>query len=109
MRGHNEALSLHTKAKGISMKDLTKQQVVRETLAQGHSISVWDGEEWQVKKSQDYQEVMDAIESVDVAEIRVRDKDGNVCGWAQIVNGLEADEEVADYSGAHMYGLFEEA
>jgi hypothetical protein len=84
------------------MKDLTKQQVVKLTLSHGHSISVWDGEEWQVKKSHDYQEVMEAIESVDVAEIRVRDKDGNICGWAQIVNGLEEDCEVADYSGVFM-------
>ena len=91
------------------MNYLTKQQVVKMTLAYGYSISVWDGEEWQVKKSHDYQEVMEAIESVDEAEIRVRDTDGKVCGWAMIVNGLAHDEEVADYSGSHMYALFEGA
>ena len=84
------------------MNYYTKQQVIKYTLDFGLSVSVWDGEEWQVKKSHDYQEVMEAIESVDVAEIRVRDKDGNICGWAQIVNGLEEDCEVADYSGVFM-------
>ena len=84
------------------MNSLTKQQVIKHALAFGFSVSVWDGEEWQVKKSHDYQEVMEAIESVDIAEIRIRDKDGQVCGWAQIVNGLEEDCEVADYSGVFM-------
>ena len=91
------------------MKDLTKQQVIKYTIAQGHSISVHDGEEWAVRKSQNYQEIMEAVESVDIAEIRVRDKDGNVCGWAVIINGLAPDEEVADYSGAYMDALFEGA
>jgi len=91
------------------MNTLTKQQVVKTALTHGLSISVHDGEEWAVKKSQNYQEVMDAIESVDEAMIRVRDQHGINIGWALIVNWLEADEEVADYSGAYMQALFEGA
>jgi hypothetical protein len=66
-----------------------------------HSVSVWDGEAWAVKRSTDYNEIITAIESVEEAQIRIRDALDNVTmrGWAQIIPfGLEDDESVADHS-----------
>lgn len=83
--------------------------LIKNALSKDLTISVWDGEEWQVKRSTSYQDIKDAIESVEVAELRIRDKDKNVLGWAQIVPDLDPDETVADYTDSQlMADLLEE-
>jgi hypothetical protein len=75
------------------------KHLVKHALAQGHTISVWDGEEWQVKRSVAYQEIVDAIESVEEAEITIRDIEGNKEAWVLIgAFGLADDETVMDHS-----------
>ena len=74
------------------------KSLIKFALANNATISVWDGEEWQVKRSDGYQAIVDAINSVEVAELRIRDAEGNVVGWAQIIPDLEDDETVADYT-----------
>lgn len=73
---------------------------VKHALAQGHTCSVWDGEEWQVSHSTNYQNIIDAIESVEEAQIKIRIPSyGNLVAWALVIPyGLEDDETVADYS-----------
>jgi hypothetical protein len=73
--------------------------LIKNALARGLTISVWDGGEWQVKRSSSYQAIKEAIESVEVAELRLRDQEGKEVGWAMIIPfGLEPDETVADYT-----------
>lgn len=73
--------------------------LVKYALAQGCTLSVWDGEEWQVKRSTGYKAVVEAIESVEEAQLRIRNADGAVIAAALIIPfGLEPDETVADYS-----------
>ena len=73
--------------------------LIKNALAKGLTVSVWDGEEWQVKRSIGYQAIKEAIESVEVAELRLRDQEGKVVGWAMIIpDGVEPDETVADYT-----------
>jgi hypothetical protein len=80
--------------------------LIKNALAKDLTISVWDGEEWQVKRSTKYQDIKEAIESVELAEIRIRDKDKNVLAWAQIVPDLDPEETLADYSYTKfMYDL----
>jgi cytochrome oxidase assembly protein ShyY1 len=75
------------------------KHLVKTALKDGNMISVWDGEEWQVKRSTKYTAIINAIESVEEAQIRIRSKDDNVLGWALIIPfGLEDDETVADAS-----------
>lgn len=64
----------------------------------GYTVSVWDGGDWQVKRSTSLPAVMDAIESVDVSELKFRNSDGDDCGWASIVLGNDGGDEVSDYS-----------
>lgn len=75
------------------------KHLVKYALAQGYNISVWDGEEWQVSHSTGYQSIIDAIESVEEANIVIRVPEyGNRVAWALIIPfGLEDDETVADY------------
>jgi hypothetical protein len=75
------------------------KHLVKHSLAQGHTISVWDGEEWQVKRSTSYKEIVDAIESVEEAEMTIRDIEGNKEAWVLIgAFGLADDETVMDHS-----------
>ena len=73
------------------------KHLVKHSLATGHVISVWDGEEWQVSNSASYKAITGAIESVEEASISIRDLQGNKVGWALIsAFGLEDDETVMD-------------
>lgn len=73
--------------------------LIKYALAQNNVISVWDGGEWQVRRSDSYKDIKEAIESVEEAEIRIYDKEGNSQGWALIIpHGMEPDEIVADHT-----------
>ena len=74
------------------------EQLTRKALDKGLTVSVWDSEEWQVKRSSDYQVIVDAIESVDTSELRLRDQEGNVVGWAMVVLDCEPESTVADFT-----------
>ena len=70
--------------------------LIKAGLALGYSVSVWDGEEWQVKRSNSYKAINSAIESVEEAQLRFRNGD-EVVGWALVsAFGLEDDETVVD-------------
>ena len=75
------------------------KHLVKHALKTGHTVSVWDGEEWQVKRSTAYQSIIDAIESVELANLRIRDADGNhVAAAAVSAYGLADDETVVDWT-----------
>jgi hypothetical protein len=76
------------------------KHLVKHALALGHTISVWDGEEWQVSHSTKYQNIIDAIESVEEANVVIRVPTyGNRVAWALVIPyGLEDEETVADYT-----------
>lgn len=75
------------------------KHLVRYALAADLTVSVFDGEEWQVKRSTNAKAINDAIESVDEAQLRIRQDDGKVLGWALVsAFGLADDETVVDCS-----------
>lgn len=84
------------------------KHLVKFALAQGLTVSVWDGGEWGVKRSSKYKDIIDHIESVDTAELRLRDGE-TVKGWALIIPDLEDDETVADYSDNEFFASWEAA
>ena len=69
--------------------------LIKHTLARNFTMSVWDGEEWQVKNSTSYQDIKDAIDSVEESEIRIKDN-GKVIGWALVIDQGQPDETIAD-------------
>lgn len=72
--------------------------LIKYALKNGKTISVWDGEEWQLKKSSSYKAVKEAVESVDEAEMRFRDN-GEYLGTAAVsLYDMLPDETVRDYT-----------
>lgn len=74
------------------------EHLVDYALAAGAVISVWDGEDWGLKRSTDRQAVLTLVYDLDEAKLRFRDASGTRLGTALVVNGNEPDELVADYS-----------
>ena len=75
------------------------KSLVNTSIKHGFTVSVFDGEEWQVKRSQQPKAIFDAIESVEEAQLRFRDMDGCKCGWAVVsAFGLQDEETVIDHS-----------
>ena len=88
------------------MKNACKQ-LITFALNKDCTISVWDGEEWQVKRSTYYTDIIKAVESVEEAQLRIRDHAGNVIGSALVsLYGLAPDETVMDSS---VNAFFDEA
>lgn len=78
------------------------RNLIEYALSQGLVISVFDGEEWAVKKSKDAKVIFDAIESVDEASIIIRDADPFITAYTAraLVSayGLGPDETVIDHT-----------
>lgn len=83
------------------------KSLVKFALNNNAKVSVWDGEEWAVKKGQKYKEIIDAIESVDVAELRIRDLNDEPIGWALIVHDTGEKENVADFTMTEFMATWE--
>ena len=75
------------------------KHLVKHALSKGYVVSVWDGELYEVQRSGKLKEIIDCIESVEEAELKIRDADGKQVGWAMVsAYGLEDDETVMDWS-----------
>lgn len=74
------------------------KHLIKHALSLGCTVSVWDGEEWQVKRSTSYKAIVEAVESVEEAALRIRQKDAIIGSAAVSAFGLEDDETVVDYS-----------
>jgi hypothetical protein len=74
------------------------KHLIKHALSMNCTVSVWDGEEWQVRRNNCYSFIIDAIESVEEAQLRIRQKD-EIIGWALVsAFGLEDDETVVDHT-----------
>ena len=73
---------------------------VKYTLAKGYTVSVFDGEEWAEKRSTNYKDIIDAVISVEEAELHIRDADNTKrIAWALVsAFGLEDEETVVDHT-----------
>lgn len=70
--------------------------IVQRGLDDGCTVSVFDGEEWTVKKSTDRDRIMAALGTTDEDTIRFRDAGGDIVGSVYLVYGNAPDEVVSD-------------
>lgn len=75
-------------------------QAVKLALEDGLVCSVWDGEEWAVKKSKNRHEIWSAVLSVEEAEVRVRDpQTGKIVTTMLIIpHGVAPNETLCNYT-----------
>ena len=72
--------------KGFKMK--AYKHLVKFALKHGHTVSVYDGESWDVRRSTAYKAIIASIESVEIASLRIRNAAGDVIGWASVMPWL---------------------
>lgn len=72
--------------------------LVDACLKRGFVISVCDGEDWPVKRSNDKGEIMAALFSTDEDAIVIRKADGDKLGWFQLIYGNCGYDVISDYS-----------
>ena len=89
------------------------KNLVKYTLAKGYTVSVFDGEEGAVTKSTGYNEIIEAIESVEEAELHLHIRDAENTkrmAWVRVsAFGLEDEETVVDHTvNAFMDGWSEQ-
>lgn len=72
--------------------------LIKHALALGLVISVWDGEAWQVRKSKDFEAILEAADCTDETELIFRDKDDKKVGWALVIDSTRPYEIIADHS-----------
>lgn len=83
--------------------------LIKTALKRGFTVSVWDGEAWQVKRSNSLRKIVEAVKSVEEAELRIRQGD-NVYGWALVsAYGLEPEETVIDTTDSAFMTEWSEA
>lgn len=91
-------------------KTVACKHLIDYMLAKGHTISVWDGEEWQVKRSTDVKAIDEAVTSVEEAELVIRDKDDKKIGWARVsAYEITPEETVMDNTITDAMNEWEEA
>jgi len=76
------------------------KELVSEILNRGYVISVFDGEEYTVKRSKELSAITKALNTADGDTLVVRNADNNKIGWFELIwgNASNGEELVADYS-----------
>jgi hypothetical protein len=78
-------------------EEMVCRAIIREALALGWTVSVHDGEEWAVKRSDNTSEIFNAANSVDTCTLLFR-KHGDRVGTVFLVWGNSPEELICDHS-----------
>lgn len=83
------------------------KELVAAAIKTGYTVSVYDGEEWAVKRSTNFAEIVEMVDAVEEAGLRFRDGK-NIVGWALIIPSLDPSEEIADCweKTAEEFGIY---
>lgn len=73
------------------------RKVIRAALAAGYSVSVYDGEEWALKRATTFNEINKAIASTDCDVLRFCNAAGEAVGSVTLIWGNE-DDVISDWS-----------
>ena len=82
----------------IAVEHKIVRRVVKDAIKAGYTVSVFDGEEWTVKRSTEFKTINDALFSTDEDTLRIRDAEGKNLGVIQCIYGNDGFDVIADYS-----------
>lgn len=85
-------------AQRMKMEARIIRHLVKEAKRLGHTVSVCDGEEWAVKRSQNAKEIVKAAMSVDEARLRIRNHEGDKLCDAFLVFGNDGYDVISDWA-----------
>ena len=71
---------------------------IKYALSQGHNVSVFDGEEWDVENSTNYKDIKECSECADDATLEVFNAEGESLGAAYVILSDEPEETIVDYT-----------
>ena len=87
--------------KATAMRILTEGKICRKliktAIAAGFTVSVFDGEEWTVKRSRKVAECVNACFTTDMDQITVRRDNGDAFASFQLIYGNDGFDVIADY------------
>ena len=72
-------------------------KVVKTALDEGYSLSVFDGEDYPVKESYKYSEIMAEFSTTDEDYLVIHDMDKKI-GWVKFVYGNDGYDVISDYT-----------
>lgn len=98
-RGQLEAKAKEIKAidSRIANEKMIIRKVVKNAISLGYTVSLFDSEEWTVKRSSNVAEVMEAVQSTEEDTLAFR-KDGEHVGSVWLIYGNSASEVMADWT-----------
>lgn len=77
------------------------RKLVKQALAAGYTVSVYDGEEWALKLSTQPEKIMAELGATDCEVLRFR-KDGRQVASVTLIYGNSPAEVIADYSAGDL-------
>jgi hypothetical protein len=87
-----------TIAKRIRHEGRIAESLVAAALAAGYTVSVYDSEEWTVKRSSDAATIIAALFSTDEDQLVMRDSERRKVAWFQLTYGNDGFDVIGDYS-----------
>ena len=89
----------------LAMEKLISTNLITSAIAKGFTVSVFDGEEWTVKRSLDFDTIFDALDTTDMNILSFRNAEGESKGkvvlvWGNdgdLISDLSASLEIDDY------------
>ncbi|RUW81543.1 hypothetical protein [Mesorhizobium sp. M2A.F.Ca.ET.067.02.1.1] len=99
---HAIELALARRSRDLATRIRAERRIaralVKACLDRGHLISVNDGEDWVVKRSDDKAAIMLALFSTDEDAIHLRSPTGDKLGWFQLIYGNSGYDVVSDHA-----------
>ncbi|TPJ51767.1 MULTISPECIES: hypothetical protein [unclassified Mesorhizobium] len=78
--------------------------LIKKALGLGWTVSVYDGEEWALQQSSDYEAITTEIAATDETQIIFRGGIGQRIGWLQLIHGNDEDV-ISDHTDNIAMGL----
>lgn len=82
----------------IKIEKQIAKAIVQSALSAGLTVSVFDGEEWPLKRSTDKTKILDALFSTDSDSLRFRDAEGEIVGFVSLIYGNDGYDVISDYT-----------